>query len=90
MLTGAFQEILGHPAKESDQRYDGYLAQLRTGSLILFDLGYVALARLQQLIRRRIYFIGRWNPRFEALTTGRGVRPTAVTDRRLSRAGYGA
>jgi Transposase DDE domain len=68
LLSGSFREILAQPAKESDQRYDGYLAQVRAGSLILFDLGYVALTRLQQLLVRQVYFICRWNPRFEAFT----------------------
>lgn len=68
LLTGSLREILGQPAIESDQRYGGYLAQIGAGSLILFDLGYVALARLQHLITRQIYFICRWNPGFTAFT----------------------
>lgn len=36
--------------------------------MILFDLGYVALEVLRQLVRAHVYFICRWNPRFEAFT----------------------
>lgn len=68
VLTGNLQHVLGQPAKQSDHRYRDYLRWVTEGSLILFDLGYVALPALQQLISRKVYFICRWNPRFEAFT----------------------
>lgn len=68
ILTGNIQHVLGQPAKQSDHRYRDYLRWVTEGSLILFDLGYVALPALQQLISRQVYFICRWNPRFEAFT----------------------
>jgi len=72
MLSGNLQQVLGQPAKQSDHLYCGYSDVIgssgSSGSLILFDLGYVALPRLQQLDAQNIYFICRWNPRFEAFT----------------------
>ncbi len=68
LLTGNLQHVLGQGAKQSDHRYRDYLRWVSEGSLILFDLGYVALPALQQLVSRQVYFICRWNPRFEAFT----------------------
>ncbi len=68
VLTGNLQHVIGQPAKQSDHRYRDYLRWVTEGSLILFDLGYVALPALQELISRKVYFICRWNPRFEAYT----------------------
>jgi hypothetical protein len=66
VLAGNLQQVSAAPAKQSDHRYRDYLTQLAAGSLILFDLGYVALPALQQLVGRSIYFVCRWNPRLEA------------------------
>lgn len=69
VLAGNLHHILGQPAKQSDHRYREYMDWVSAGSLILFDLGYVALPALQQLVSREAYFICRWNPRFEAFTS---------------------
>lgn len=68
ILSSNLQQVLGQPAKQSDHRYRDYLQRMEAGSLILFDLGYVALLALQQLIARHVFFICRWNPRFETFT----------------------
>ena len=44
------------------------LPPLAAGSLLLCDLGYVALRLLATLIAQQVYFICRPNPRFEAFT----------------------
>ncbi len=68
ILTGNLHAVLGQPAKQSDHHYRDYLPLLQGGSLILFDLGYVALEVLRQLMDMHVYFICRWNPRLEAFT----------------------
>ncbi len=68
ILTGNLRAVLGQSAKQSDHQYRDYLPLLQGGSLILFDLGYVALEVLRQLIHMQVYFICRWNPRLEAFT----------------------
>lgn len=68
ILAGNLRAVLGQPAKQSDHRYRDYLPLLQPGSLILFDLGYVALEVLRQLVAAQVYFICRWNPRLEAFT----------------------
>jgi hypothetical protein len=68
LLRGTWQELLGGPAKVNDQLYQGHLDALPAGSLALFDLGYVALARLRRFIAQGVYFICRWNSRFVAFT----------------------
>lgn len=68
ILNGNLRAVLGQPAKQSDHHYRDYLPLLQRGSLILFDLGYVALEVLRQLIHMQVYFICRWNPRLEAFT----------------------
>jgi hypothetical protein len=52
ILSGNLRQVLGQPAKQSDHQYCGYSDLMGTsgqgsGSLMLFDLGYVALPRLQ-------------------------------------------
>ncbi len=69
VLAGNLHTVLGQPAKQSDHRYRDHLPLLQEGSLILFDLGYVALEVSRQLVRAQVYFICRWNPRFEAFTS---------------------
>ncbi|MDQ6645041.1 MAG: IS4 family transposase [Chloroflexota bacterium] len=69
VLTGNLHHVLGQPAKQSDHRYRHYMDWVTAGSLILFDLGYVALPALQQLVSRQVYFICRWNLRFQAFTS---------------------
>jgi hypothetical protein len=78
VLTGNLCAVLGQPAKQSDHRYQDYLTLLQAGSLILFDLGYVALEVLRQLMHMHIYFICRWNPRLEAFT--HDGRPVDLSD----------
>ena len=68
ILAGNLRAVLGQPAKQSDQRAATALPDLEAGSLLLCDLGYVALRLLASLITRGVYFICRWNPRFEAFT----------------------
>lgn len=69
ILAGNLRAVLDQPAKQSDHRYREYLSLLEVGSLILFDLGYVALEVLRQLVLAQVYFICRWNPRLQACTT---------------------
>jgi Transposase DDE domain len=72
ILAGNLRAVLGQPATQSDQRAAAALPALEAGSLLLCDLGYVALRLLGALIAQGVYFICRWNPRFEAFTpTGR-------------------
>jgi hypothetical protein len=81
ILTGNLCVVLGQPAKQSDHRYRDYLPLLQAGSLILFDLGYVALEVLRQLMHMHVYFICRWNPRLEAFThDGRPVDLSEVLE----------
>ncbi|MDQ2806197.1 MAG: IS4 family transposase [Chloroflexota bacterium] len=68
VLAGNLRAVLGQPAKQSDQRAAATLPGLEAGSLLLCDLGYVALCLLAALIAHGVYFICRWNPRFEAFT----------------------
>ena len=68
ILAGNLRAVLGQAATQSDHRYRDYLPLLEVGSLILFDLGYVALEVLRQLVLAQVYFICRWNPRLEAFT----------------------
>ena len=82
ILTGNLCAVLGQPAKQSDHHYQDYLPLLQAGSLILFDLGYVALEVLRQLIHMQVYFICRWNPRLEAFTCdGRPVDLSEVLEK---------
>ncbi|MDQ2806599.1 MAG: IS4 family transposase [Chloroflexota bacterium] len=68
ILAGNLRAVCGQPAKQSDQRAMVDLPPLAAGSLLLCDLGYVALRLLSTLIAQQVYFICRWNPRFEAFT----------------------
>ncbi|MDQ2806811.1 MAG: hypothetical protein M3Z04_07830, partial [Chloroflexota bacterium] len=68
MLAGNLRAVLGQPATQSDQRAAATLPGLEAGSLLLCDLGYVALRLLAALIAQGVYFICRWNPRFAAFT----------------------
>jgi hypothetical protein len=88
ILTGNLCAVLSQPAKQSDHRYQDYLTLLQGGSLILFDLGYVALEVLRQLMDMHVYFICRWNPRLEAFTQdGQPVELSEVLEECISRGG---
>lgn len=81
ILTGNLRAVLAQPAKQSDHHYRDYLPLLQGGSLILFDLGYVALEVLRQLMDMHVYFICRCNPRLEAFTQdGRPVDLSEVLE----------
>jgi hypothetical protein len=86
ILTGNLRAVLPQPAKQSDHHYRDYLPLLQGGSLILFDLGYVALEVLRQLMDMHVYFICRWNPRLEAFTPdGRPVDLSEVLEECIGR-----
>ncbi|MDQ2807246.1 MAG: hypothetical protein M3Z04_10105, partial [Chloroflexota bacterium] len=68
VLAGNLRAVLGQPVTQSDQRAAATLPDLERGSLLLCDLGYVALRLLAALIAQGVYFICRWNPRFAAFT----------------------
>lgn len=66
LLTGRLERLDAQTVAAADQSYDGYLDLLQAGSLVLFDLGYVALRRLRALTERQVCFLCRWQPRWTA------------------------
>lgn len=68
ILAGNLRAVFAHAAKQSDQCAATALPALEAGSLLLCDLGYVALRLLADLIAHDVYFICRWNSRFAAYT----------------------
>lgn len=48
-------------ARQSDRTYTGYLSKLASGCLVLADMAYTGLERLQVLIDQGCYFICRFN-----------------------------
>lgn len=80
MLYGKLKSVCQTPATQPDQNYRDFIATLKQGALLLFDLGYVSLWLLQQLLAEGIYFICRYYTRLALYNSGTAQRLDLVAE----------
>jgi hypothetical protein len=63
LTLGQIKQVAESAARCNDGNYRGYLAEIPTGSLLLFDLAYAGLGRLREIAGGNFYYICRFNPK---------------------------
>lgn len=74
LVRGTIRSLTQTPASQPDQNYRDFLATLPAGALLLFDLGYVSLELLAQLVARQVYFVCRHYTRLALYDAASGQR----------------